>query len=209
MTEREMNHSALTAGFAFQPAGGLPPIVAAALARAEERRFYASCDAAIGHMLAHLAGRVPAGGRIVELGTGGGVGTAWLVHGLGERTDVTITSVDCAPQAISLASSHGFPSYVRLRCDDARAVLAEVAPVSLLFANAPAGKFDGIEESIGALRPGGVIIVDDMQPLVWLFVEHQAVLAHVRNALLAHPELIATEIESAGAIVATRCRKPA
>ena len=57
----------------------LPEGVAAALGRAREAGFALSCEVGVGRLLATLAAGVRPGGRILELGTGAGVGLAWIV----------------------------------------------------------------------------------------------------------------------------------
>jgi demethylmenaquinone methyltransferase/2-methoxy-6-polyprenyl-1,4-benzoquinol methylase len=59
-----------------------PGIVSDAYTRAQAATFELSCDPEVGKLLSVLAGAVPTGGRILELGTGVGVGLAWIVHGL-------------------------------------------------------------------------------------------------------------------------------
>ena len=68
----------------------LPDIVAAAYQRAAGAGFELSSEPEVGRLLASLAAGVPEQGRILELGTGAGVGLAWLVHGLDRRSDVTV-----------------------------------------------------------------------------------------------------------------------
>jgi hypothetical protein len=50
-----------------------PPLVAAAALRASEAGFTFSCEPEVGALLAVLAAHLPAGGRVLELGTGVGV----------------------------------------------------------------------------------------------------------------------------------------
>ncbi len=59
----------------------LPPLVARAVAVAEELGFELSCSPEQGRLLRVLAGGVPADGAIGETGTGCGVGLAWLASG--------------------------------------------------------------------------------------------------------------------------------
>jgi predicted O-methyltransferase YrrM len=75
----------------------VPPLVAAATARASQAGFPMSCDPAVGRLLTVLAAHLPEGARMLELGTGAGVGAAWIVSGLLPRTDVTVTSVESDP----------------------------------------------------------------------------------------------------------------
>ena len=57
----------------------VPSLVREATARARRAGFPLSCDPAVGRLLAVLAAHLPAGARVLELGTGTGVGAAWLM----------------------------------------------------------------------------------------------------------------------------------
>ena len=82
----------------------MPPLVQDAVARAREAGFALSCDPAVGLLLATLAAHLPAGARVLELGTGTGVGTAWITTGLLPRTDVTVVTVEKDPATAALAA---------------------------------------------------------------------------------------------------------
>src|ERR1700728_189500 len=103
----------------------VPPLVAAATARARQAGFPMSCHPAVGRLLAVQAARLPEGARVLELGTGTGVGTAWIVSGLLPRTDVSVTSVEKDPATAAAAAGGYLPPFVALRCDDALGALAE------------------------------------------------------------------------------------
>ena len=62
----------------------MPALVAAATDRARSAGFPLSCEPAVGQL---LAAHLPAGARVLELGTGAGVGTAWIASGLLPRDD--------------------------------------------------------------------------------------------------------------------------
>jgi predicted O-methyltransferase YrrM len=79
------------------------------------------------------------------------------------------------------------------------------AGFDLIFADAPGGKFDGLDRTIGALRPGGVLVVDDMRPGQWWTDARRATMAMVRRTLLGHPELEGIELDvGSGVILCTR-----
>lgn len=59
----------------------LPERVTTALVNARELGFEMSCDPPAGALLRVLAAAVPPSGRILELGTGAGVGLSWIVDG--------------------------------------------------------------------------------------------------------------------------------
>ena len=48
------------------------------------------------------------------------------------------------------------------------ALFDELGQFSLIFADAPGGKWEGLDRTIAALEPGGLLVVDDMR---WPTVE--------------------------------------
>jgi demethylmenaquinone methyltransferase/2-methoxy-6-polyprenyl-1,4-benzoquinol methylase len=187
-----------------------PPLVAAATARARQAGFPFSCDPAVGRLLAALAAHLPAGARALELGTGTGVGIAWIISALLPRTDVTITTVEKDPQTAALAAQGNWPGFVNLRCADALQVLAEGGTFDLIFADAQGGKWDGLDRTIAALNPHGMLIVDDMTATPDCNAEECAMQNQVRQALLTSPLLISAELShGSGVILSTRRAAPA
>lgn len=183
---------------------GVPTPVAAAAQRASAAGFPYSCEPAVGHLLAVLAACVPPGGRILELGTGTGVGTAWMVSGLLPRTDVTVTTVESDAATADLAAGGRWPDFVDLRRGDALQALPP-ATFALIFADAPAGKWYGLDRTLTALRPGGVLVVDDMTPTAAWTAEQHAHQSAVRTALLGDPRLVSVELDhGSGVILSTR-----
>lgn len=184
-----------------------PELVRAAAERARAAGFAFSCDPAVGRLLAVLAAGVPERGRVLELGTGTGVGTAWLVSGLLPRRDVTVTSVELDPERAALAASGDWPGFVDFRTGDALELLPGLGAVDLIFADAGAGKQVGLELTIAALAPHGVLVVDDMTPApgsTW-DSEFAARQEAVRHTLLGHDRLAAVELGGygSGVILAT------
>jgi demethylmenaquinone methyltransferase/2-methoxy-6-polyprenyl-1,4-benzoquinol methylase len=183
----------------------LPELVAAATGRARSAGFDLSCDPSVGGLLAVLAAHLPAGSRILELGTGAGVGTAWIVSGLLPRTDVTVTTVERDPRTAQLAAQGSWPAFTDLRRGDALAVLRESGGFDLIFADAQGGKHEGLDLTIAALNPRGLLIVDDMTPVPHWPAELRARQAEVRRALLASSLLTSVELTcGSGVIVCAR-----
>ncbi len=135
----------------------VPERVAAATGRARSAGFDLSCEPAVGGLLAVLAAHLPGGSRILELGTGAGMGTAWLVSGLLPRTDVTVTTVEHDPQTAQLAAQGSWPGFTDLRRGDALDVLREGGGFDLIFADAPGGKHEGLDLTIAALNPAACL----------------------------------------------------
>jgi demethylmenaquinone methyltransferase/2-methoxy-6-polyprenyl-1,4-benzoquinol methylase len=179
--------------------------VADAYARAEAASFELSCDPEVGKLLCILAGAVPAGGRILELGTGVGVGLAWIVHGLGDRTDVEVVTVEIDPAIHRVAKGTEWPGYVRFELGDAAASVSKLGAFELIFPDAPAGKLYGIGRTIEALAPRGVLIVDDMDLEPHGDPELRAALVKVRARLLSRSDLLVAELDlGSGVMLAVR-----
>lgn len=183
----------------------MPPGVTAAYERARSHGFTLSCDEGTGRLLAVLAAAVPERGRILELGTGVGAGLAWIVHGLGSRTDVEVVSVEFDADVARAAAAGTWPDYVTLHVGDALELVPTLGEFDLIFPDAPAGKWTGLGKTIDALKPRGVLVVDDMIPKPDFPDDWVAALERTREKLLAHPDLVTVEIaDLTGVILATK-----
>jgi predicted O-methyltransferase YrrM len=185
--------------------GTMSALVAAATGRARSAGFRFSCEPAVGQLLAVLAAHLPTGASVLELGTGAGIGTAWIASGLLPRDDVTVITIEKDPQTAALAACGAWPQFVDLRVGDALGVLGEAAAFDLIFADAPGGKWAGLDRTIAALRPHGLLVVDDMTPTPEWTTEQHARQDDVRQALLTSPLLTSVELDhGSGVILATR-----
>jgi predicted O-methyltransferase YrrM len=185
----------------------IPPLVAAATDRARRAGFSISCDPEVGRLLAVLAAHLRPGARVLELGTGAGVGTAWLASALLPRTDVIVTTVEKNPRIAALTAQGDWPDFVHLRCADALEVLNEPGTFDLIFADAPGGKWEGLDRTIAALSSHGMLVVDDMIPTPHWDAEQHAKKDQVRQNLLTSPLLISAEF-GLGSGVILSARRP-
>jgi demethylmenaquinone methyltransferase/2-methoxy-6-polyprenyl-1,4-benzoquinol methylase len=176
-------------------------LVAAATDRARSAEFRLSCDPAVGGLLAVLAAHLQPGSRVLELGTGSGVSTAWIVSGLLPRTDVTVTTVERDPRTAQLAALGSWPGFVDLRRGDALDVLHEGGTFDLIFADARGGKWEGLDLTMAALNPGSLLVVDDMTPVPEWAAEQQARQDEVRRALLTSPLLTSVELSHGSGVI--------
>lgn len=184
---------------------GIPMPVAEAKRRAVKCGFNKSSQDGVGQLLAVLAGNLPQNAKVLELGTGVGVGIAWMVHGLGARTDVRIISAEVDHTLGDSAASFEWPPYVDLRIADGAEVMAEHGPFDLIFADAPPLKFYEIEPIFDSLRPGGMLIVDDMGPKAQAKNPEDTRIARLRQAIVQHPGLVTADVDwSTGMILGTR-----
>ena len=161
-----------------------PLLVGRALALAEAQGFEKSCtpeDGALLHVLASRRGIA----RAAEIGTGAGVGAAWIVSALPPRTPFFSAELDpeLAARAAELFTSD--PN-VTIVAGPWRESLPSAAPFDLLFVDAPDAK-DDVEAVIGLLAPGGTAVLDD-------FWADPALPDPRREAWLRHPLLTAIEL---------------
>jgi predicted O-methyltransferase YrrM len=168
-----------------------PPLVQQAMARATEKGFARSCVPEVGRLLRVLASQVQHG-VIGEIGSGSGVGTAWLASGLGP--DVTLITVE---HDVTLAATvqtlvAAMPN-VRAHCGDWRELLAD-GPFTLLFVDTADAKRRDAETTVQALAPGGTAILDDLTPMEHWPPEWHGKPDPVRDFWLHHPALTAVEV---------------
>jgi demethylmenaquinone methyltransferase/2-methoxy-6-polyprenyl-1,4-benzoquinol methylase len=185
-------------------------LVDSAYARARANGFGQSCEPAVGSLLATLAAALPPGARVLEIGTGAGVGTAWIAGGLRPRTDVTVVSIESDPAVAAIAATGDWPAFVELRVADALEFLAATQEgFDLIFADAFGGKIEGLDRTTGKLNPRGTLVVDDMTPVEGWPEDFRAKQAGVRRALLSDPGLVTAELaHGSGVIIGVR-RPPA
>jgi predicted O-methyltransferase YrrM len=141
-----------------------PPALAAIQAETARLGFSMASEPKTGALLAALSASKP-GGRLLELGTGTGIGTAWLLSGM--DTWARLDTVDTDPAVVDVARRYlaGDPR-VAFRIEDGAAFLARADPdtYDLVYADAWPGKFTHLEEALACIRPGGVYVIDDLLP---------------------------------------------
>lgn len=140
-----------------------PHVLPALIAAAEAIGFDMRCTCGTGQLLRLLASLKP-GGHLLEIGTGTGVGTAWLLDGM--HPDATLTTIEQDPTVLEVARAHLDDSRLSFVTGDAGQYVAtaERASCDLIFADAVPGKYELVEETLALLRPGGIYVVDDMLP---------------------------------------------
>lgn len=133
-------------------------------ARTAELGFDMPSEPRTGAFLRMLAASKP-GGRMLELGTGTGLATAWLLQGM--DAGARLVSVDTDPQVQAVArQAMGHDPRVSFLLDDGLDFIRAQRPASfdLVFADALPGKYVGLDEALALVRPGGFWIGDDMAP---------------------------------------------
>lgn len=162
----------------------LPPLVVRAHGEAKRLGFESSCrdeDGALLHVLAGRRGTLRAG----EIGTGAGVGAAWIVSALQPGTRFVTVEID-AERAAAAAALFAEDADVRVLHGDWRRLLPPEAPFDFLFVDGGDAK-DDVEAMLGLLAPRATAVLDDF----WF---DPALPDPRRDAWLEHPALSATEL---------------
>ena len=141
-----------------------PPELASIAADTEALGFGMASEPRTGALLRTLAASRPAG-RLLELGTGTGIATAWLLAGMDAAS--TLISVDTDQRVQDVArKSLGNDQRLSLVTDDGAAFLRRQAAqcFDLVFADAMPGKYEALEDALAVVKPGGFYVIDDMLP---------------------------------------------
>ena len=155
-----------------------------ALGFAAAHGFERSCQPEDGALLHVLAARRGVS-RVAEIGTGAGVGSAWIVSALPPTTPFFTTETDSELAAAAAAFFADDPN-VTVLTGSWRDTLPAQAPFDLLFVDANDAK-DDVDATIGLLAPGGTAVLDD-------FRFDPAIPDARRDSWLDHPLLTAIEV---------------
>jgi predicted O-methyltransferase YrrM len=183
----------------------VPAAVLAAQKCSAGVRFVMACKNRTGALLRTLAASKP-GGRILELGTGTGVGTAWLLAGMDPTARLTTVEIDRATQMVARGVVGDDPR-AEFVLDDAHRWLAgyNSPPFDLAFVDCRPGKFIDRHLLLAQLAPGGLYVGDDLLPQPTWPAGHQQRVDGFLADIVAEPVLVVTLVRwSSGLIVAAR-----
>ena len=174
-------------------AAALPPLVEQAKALADRTRFSHSCIDEVGRLL-HVPASHAGPGTIGEIGTGCGVGTAWMASAFPFGASLKTVELD-VERASAVRDLFRDLKEVEVIADDWHA-LEPHGPFDLLFADGGRAKEREPERVLEMLAPGGLLVLDD------LWVEGRWHPAEsrgrqddpVRRFWLGDPRLAATEL---------------
>ncbi len=126
--------------------------------------FSMASDVLTGSLLRTLAAAKPAG-KLLELGTGTGLSTSWILDGMDARS--SLISIDNTAKFIDIAKQYlGNDSRLLLESIDGEAWIRarEGEKFDYIFADTWHGKYLMLEEVLAMLNAGGFYIIDDMIP---------------------------------------------
>ena len=123
--------------------------------------FNMNSDLHTGSLLKTLVASKPAS-HILELGTGGGLATSWILEGMDEKT--RLVTVENHAVLHGIAKEQLSDPRIEFVLADGYIWLKNYQgeKFDLIFADAMPGKYDLFEETIALVRKGGFYIIDDM-----------------------------------------------
>jgi predicted O-methyltransferase YrrM len=141
-----------------------PPALRQILERTQALDFNMASEPRTGALLRTLAASKPSG-RLLELGTGTGIATAWLLSGMDAGSTLISVDTDAQVQAVAHECLGSDPR-LSLVTEDGAAFLRRQPPQSfdLVFADAMPGKYEALDDALAVVKSGGFYIIDDMLP---------------------------------------------
>jgi predicted O-methyltransferase YrrM len=142
----------------------LPESYRRLLVRTQEVGFDMPSTVEIGTLLRLLAASKP-GGHLLELGTGTGLATAFLLGGMDDASRLVSVDIDASCQDIAKAELQD-DARVRFVCEDGAAFIErqKARSFDLVFADAWPGKFSHLDKTLDLVALGGFYIGDDLRP---------------------------------------------
>jgi predicted O-methyltransferase YrrM len=174
-----------------------------------EIEFSMVSEPLVGSLLRTLVTSKPSG-QFLELGTGTGVSTAWILSGMDSQSSLLTIDNDRAVVAIAKAHLKG-DRRVTFKVSDAGDCINQLnqdgKQFDLIFADTWAGKYTHFEQTVQLLKPGGFYVIDDMSPQSNWLEGHELKVAALIGELEQRHELSVTKMHwASGVVVATKQR---
>src|SRR5215467_2253583 len=183
----------------------LPPRLPQIMSETASLNFTMASDLLTGCLLRTLAATKPAG-DFLELGTGTGVATAWLLDGMDERSRLISVEMDEAVLAVAKEFLGDDPRTDFFHADGAWWLdRAECFRFDLIFADSWPGKYTHLDEALRLLKRGGLYVIDDMLPQPNWPDGHAQRVDELISILENRKDLLMTKLNwSTGVIIGTK-----
>ncbi len=169
--------------------------------------FTMASDYLTGSLLRTLATSKLAG-NFLELGTGTGLATAWILDGMDSHSK--LLSVDNDEALLAIATKF-LQSDARLKIsasDGGRFIenlISSGQKFDLIFADTWAGKYTHLDEALSLLKTGGLYIIDDLLPQPNWPEDHPPKVANLIQTLEQKHDFRVTKLNwSTGLIIAAK-----
>jgi predicted O-methyltransferase YrrM len=140
-----------------------PKVLAGIVADTKKIGFNMCGEKDVGILLRTLA--ASKSGDFLELGTGTGLSTAWILDGMDENSH--LITIDNDKKLLDIAKKHlNHYKNVEFVCDDGNAFLEKLKnenkKFDFIFADTWAGKYKMLDETLEMLKNKAFYIIDDM-----------------------------------------------
>jgi predicted O-methyltransferase YrrM len=151
-------------------------------------------DGKTGSLLSTLCSSKP-NGKFLELGTGTGLCTSWILRGMCNNS--TLISIDNDETLIQIAKNQlGGDQRVEFVVGAGEDLIRSLAPssIDLIFADTWPGKYNHLEDALELLKIGGFYIIDDMLPQANWPEGHELKATNLMSDLVAMKKLTITKM---------------
>ncbi len=167
--------------------------------------FTMASDVLTCSLLRTLAASKPTS-KFLELGTGTGLSTAWILDGM--NSDSSLISIDNEPEFLGIAQKFlGNDKRLHLICTDGGEWIEHNRhqKFDYIFADTWHGKYLLLDEVLSMLNKGGLYIIDDMLPQPNWPDGHQEKAINLINYLEKREDMFLTkQVWATGIIVAVK-----
>lgn len=121
-------------------------------------------DAMLGSFLTTLSATKP-NGNFLELGTGSGLSTAWILQGMDAHS--SLKTIDNNEELVEIARKYlGEDERVQFVLGEGEELILGIEPNSIdfIFADTWPGKYNHLDETLSLLKQSGIYLIDDMLP---------------------------------------------
>lgn len=182
-----------------------PEVLSKILVETDQLGFTMGSDVVTGSLLRALVASKP-GGRFLEIGTGTGIATSWLLQGMDQ--DSILITLEKEDKFASIARKYlGNDPRVTFHLVDAGTWLEQNQheEFDLIFADSWPGKYSHLNEALSILKLGGIYVIDDMLPQPNWPEGHEASVRWLLNELASRSDLVIAKLAcSTGLVLATK-----
>ena len=182
-----------------------PKRLASISAATNEAQFSMASTPLVGALLRTLAVSKPCG-RFLELGTGTGISAAWILDGMDSNSVLTSVDIDDVIQNVARHNLVNDPRITFVLSDGLEFLRSQKSgSFDFVFADAMPGKYEGLEEALRVVKPGGFYVIDDMLPQESWPEGHAAKVPVLMEQLSDHPNFeVLPLVWASGVVVAVR-----
>ena len=162
-------------------------------------------DVKLGSLLSTISATKP-NASFLELGTGSGLSTAWLLHGMDSHS--SLKTVDNNEELMAIAVQYlGEDRRVEFIIGEGEELIlgTETNSIDFIFADTWPGKYHHLDETLSLLKKGGIYLIDDMSPRKNWPEDHGIKAKNLIQYLEHREDLLLTKIDwSTGIVICTK-----